>query len=208
MNFDPTAEQRRWRDLARDFAQGEIRPRAAELDREQKFPYDIVAAMGKMGLFGLPFPEKYGGMGGDFFALCLALEELARADSSAAITLEAAVSLGAMPVYRYGTEEQRQRWLPDLAAGTRPAGFGLTEPGAGSDAAAGRTTARLEGDQWVINGSKAFITNSGTDITSFVTVTAVTGTEADGAAIPEPATAGLAAVAALGIGVALGLRRR
>ena len=131
--------------------------------------------MGEMGLFGLPFPEEYGGMGGDYFALCLALEELARVDSSVAITLEAGVSLGAMPIYRFGTEAQKQRWLPALAAGEQLGAFGLTEPGGGSDAGATRTTARLDGDEWVINGSKAFITNSGTDITALVTVTALTG---------------------------------
>jgi alkylation response protein AidB-like acyl-CoA dehydrogenase len=128
-----------------------------------------------MGLFGLPFPEEYGGMGGDYFALCLALEELARVDSSVAITLEAGVSLGAMPIYRFGTDEQKQRWLPDLAAGRKLGAFGLTEAGGGSDAGATRTTARVDDGEWVVNGSKAFITNSGTDITSLVTVTAVTG---------------------------------
>jgi short-chain 2-methylacyl-CoA dehydrogenase len=136
--------------------------------------------MGEMGLFGLPFPEEYGGMGGDYFALCVALEELARVDSSVAITLEAAVSLGAMPLYRFGTEEQKREWLPRLCSGGALAAFGLTEPGGGSDAGATATTARRDGDEWVINGSKAFITNSGTDITALVTVTAVTGTTADG----------------------------
>jgi alkylation response protein AidB-like acyl-CoA dehydrogenase len=132
--------------------------------------------MGEMGLFGLPFPEEYGGMGGDYFALSLALEELGKVDQSVAITLEAGVSLGAMPIYRFGNEEQKQKWLPDLTAGRALAAFGLTEPGAGSDAGATRTTARLDNGEWVINGSKQFITNSGTDITSLVTVTAVTGT--------------------------------
>jgi alkylation response protein AidB-like acyl-CoA dehydrogenase len=131
--------------------------------------------MGAMGLFGLPFPEEYGGMGGDYFALCLALEELARVDSSVAITLEDSVSLGAMPIFRFGTEEQKRYWLPELCTGQRLGAFGLTEPGGGSDAGATRTTARCDGDDWVINGSKAFITNSGTDITSVVTVTAITG---------------------------------
>src|SRR3712207_3291087 len=131
--------------------------------------------MGELGLFGLPFPEEYGGSGGDCFTLCLALEELARVDSSVAITLEAGVSLGAMPVFRFGTDEQRARWLPALAAGEALGAFGLTEAGGGSDAGATRTTARLDGDEWVVNGSKAFITNSGTDITSLVTVTAITG---------------------------------
>ena len=136
---------------------------------------DRRARWAQMGLFGLPIPEEYGGMGGDYFALCLALEELARVDSSVAITLEAGVSLGAMPIYRFGTDEQKQEWLPALAAGEKLGAFGLTEPGGGSDAGATRTTARLDGDEWVINGSKAFITNSGTDITSLVTVTAITG---------------------------------
>jgi short/branched chain acyl-CoA dehydrogenase len=140
------------------------------------FPYDIVAKMGKLGLFGLPFREEYGGMGGDYFALGLALEELARVDSSVAITLEAGVSLGAMPIYLYGTAKQRQRWLPELCAGERLAAFGLTEPGGGSDIPGGmRTTARLEDGAWVVDGTKAFITNSGTSITSLVTVLAITG---------------------------------
>ncbi|MGH3391627.1 MAG: acyl-CoA dehydrogenase family protein, partial [Actinomadura sp.] len=137
---------------------------------------DIVAGMGKMGLFGLPFPEEYGGMGGDYFALCLALEELARVDSSVAITLEAGVSLGAMPIFRFGSDEQKREWLPRLCTGERLAAFGLTEPGGGTDVPGGmRTIARLEDGHWVINGSKSFITNSGTDITAFVTVTALTG---------------------------------
>jgi alkylation response protein AidB-like acyl-CoA dehydrogenase len=135
--------------------------------------------MGEMGLFGLPFPEEYGGMGGDYFALSLALEELGKVDQSVAITVEAAVGLGAMPIYRFGSEQQKQKWLPDLTAGRALAGFGLTEPGAGSDAGGTRTTARLENGEWVINGSKQFITNSGTDITSLVTVTAVTGVVGD-----------------------------
>lgn len=156
------------------FAAERIAPSIAEYYERHAFPYDLVAEMGKLGLFGLPFPETYGGMGGDYFALCLAVEEVARVDSSLAITLEAAVSLGAMPVYRFGTEEQRRRWLPDLCAGQALAGFGLTEPDGGSDAGATRTRAVLEDQEWVINGSKAFITNSGTDITSFVTITART----------------------------------
>src|SRR5260370_11658047 len=137
--------------------------------------------MGKLGLFGLPFPEEYGGMGGDYFALCLALEELARVDSSVAITLEAGVSLGAMPIYRFGTEEQRRRWLPELCAGERLAAFGLTEPGGGSDIPGGmRTTAPLEDGEWVVDGTKAFITNAGTSITSLVTVLAITGRDDGG----------------------------
>jgi alkylation response protein AidB-like acyl-CoA dehydrogenase len=158
-----------------DFARKEVAPVAGELYERGEFPYDLVGKMGAMGLFGLPFPEEYGGMGGDYFALCLALEELARVDSSVAITLEAGVSLGAMPIFRFGSAEQRRRWLPDLCSGARLGAFGLTEPGGGSDAGATRTTARLDGDEWVVNGSKAFITNSGTDITSLVTVTAITG---------------------------------
>ncbi|MDQ4103093.1 MAG: acyl-CoA dehydrogenase family protein, partial [Actinomycetota bacterium] len=158
-----------------DFARKEIAPVIADLYEHGTFPYALVAKMGQMGLFGLPFPEQYGGMGGDYFALCLALEELARVDSSMAVTLEDSVSLGAMPIFRFGTEAQKQRWLPELCAGCKLAAFGLTEPGGGSDAGATRTTARCDGDEWVINGSKAFITNSGTDITSVVTVTAITG---------------------------------
>ncbi|MGH3778182.1 MAG: acyl-CoA dehydrogenase family protein [Pseudonocardiaceae bacterium] len=158
-----------------DFAHKEVAPVIGDLYERREFPYGLVAKMGAMGLFGLPFPEDYGGMGGDYFALCLAVEELARVDSSVAITLEDSVSLGAMPIFRFGTEEQRQRWLPELCAGHKLGAFGLTEPGGGSDAGATRTTARCDGDEWVINGSKAFITNSGTDITSVVTVTAITG---------------------------------
>jgi len=158
-----------------EFARKEVAPVIGELYERGEFPYGLVRKMGAMGLFGLPFPEEHGGMGGDYFALCLACEELARVDSSVAITLEAGVSLGAMPIFRFGTDEQRARWLPSLAAGERLGAFGLTEPGGGSDAGATRTTARLDGDDWVINGSKAFITNSGTDITSVITVTAITG---------------------------------
>ena len=163
------------RKTVEEFARERVAPVIGEYYQREAFPYQLVAQMGQMGLFGLPFDEQYGGMGGDYFALCLALEELARVDSSVAITLEAGVSLGAMPIYRFGTEEQKRRWLPELCAGTRLAGFGLTEPGGGSDAGATRTTAVLDGDEWVINGSKSFITNSGTDITSLVTVTCVTG---------------------------------
>ena len=158
------------------FARAVVAPVIGGYYERSEFPYEIVAKMAKLGLFGLPFPEEYGGMGGDYFALCLALHELARVDSSVAITLEAAVSLGAMPIYRFGSDEQRSRWLPDLCQGERLAAFGLTEPGGGSDIAGGmRTTARLEDGDWVIDGSKAFITNSGTSITSLVTVLAITG---------------------------------
>ncbi len=159
----------------RDFAQSVVAPVAARHDAEHSFPYEVVAGMAEMGLFGLPFPEEWGGMGGDYFALCLALEELGKVDQSVAITLEAGVSLGAMPIYRFGTEEQKREWLPQLASGRALGAFGLTEAGGGSDAGATKTTARLDDGHWVINGSKQFITNSGTDITKLVTVTAVTG---------------------------------
>lgn len=164
----------------RDFAQSVVAPVSAKHDAEHSFPYEVVKQMGDMGLFGLPFPEEYGGMGGDYFALSLALEELGKVDQSVAITLEAGVSLGAMPIYRFGTEEQKQQWLPDLTTARTLAGFGLTEPGAGSDAGATATTAKDDGDSWIINGAKQFITNSGTDITSLVTVTAVTGIAENG----------------------------
>ncbi|AEF42784.1 acyl-CoA dehydrogenase family protein [Hoyosella subflava] len=163
-----------------DFAKTVVAPVAAEHDEKKTFPYEIVSGMADMGLFGLPFPEEYGGMGGDYFALCLALEELGKVDQSVAITLEAGVSLGAMPIYRFGTEEQKQEWLPLLASGKALGAFGLTEPGAGSDAGGTKTTAKLDSGEWVINGSKQFITNSGTDITRLITVTAVTGTNAAG----------------------------
>ncbi|WP_405217034.1 acyl-CoA dehydrogenase family protein [Agrococcus sp. Ld7] len=166
-------------EAVRDFADRVVAPVSYEADRTKTLPMDVVAQMGEMGLFGIPFPEEHGGQGGDYFALCLAIEALARVDQSIAITLEAGVSLGAMPIFRFGTDEQKAELLPSLLAGEALAGFGLTEPEAGSDAGATRTTARLEGDEWVINGSKQFITNSGTSITKFVTVTAVTG-EKDG----------------------------
>lgn len=162
------------------FAQTEVAPVIGDFYERGAFPYGIVAKMGQMGLFGLPFPEEHGGMGGDYFALCLTLEELARVDSSVAITLEAGVSLGAMPIYRFGTEEQKKTYLPKLTSGEALGAFGLTEPDGGSDAGATKTTARLENGEWVINGTKSFITNSGTDITALVTVTAVTGKREDG----------------------------
>ncbi len=175
-----TEEQQQLRKTVEDFARTEVAPVAGHHDATKTFPYAIVKGMAEMGLFGLPFPEEYGGMGGDYFTLCLAIEELARVDQSVAITLEAGVSLGAMPVFRFGTDEQKQQWLPQLCAGEALGAFGLTEAGAGSDAGGTRTTAALEGGEWVINGSKAFITNSGTDITKLVTVTAVTGEMASG----------------------------
>lgn len=174
-SYDLTDEQQELAAMVRGFADEVIAPVSYEADRTKTLPLDVVAQMGDMGLFGLPFPEDVGGQGGDYVALGLAIEAIARVDQSLAITLEAGVSLGAMPVFRFGTAEQRAEYLPDLLAGRALAGFGLTEPEAGSDAGATRTTARLEGEEWVIDGAKQFITNSGTDITRFVTVTAVTG---------------------------------
>jgi short-chain 2-methylacyl-CoA dehydrogenase len=165
--------------MVRSFADEVVAPRAYEADREHALPMDVVAQMGELGLFGLPFPEDVGGQGGDYTALCLAIEALGRVDQSIAITLEAGVSLGAMPVFRFGSDAQRAELLPDLLAGRALAGFGLTEPEAGSDAGATRTTATLESGEWVIDGTKQFITNSGTPITRFVTVTAVTGRTGD-----------------------------
>lgn len=175
-----TEEQQSLRKTVEDFARTVVAPVAAHHDETKTFPYEVVKGMAEMGLFGLPFPEEYGGMGGDYFTLCLAIEELARVDQSVGITLEAGVSLGAMPVFRFGTEAQKQQWLPSLCAGEALGAFGLTEAGAGSDAGGTRTTAKLEDGSWVINGSKAFITNSGTDLTTLVTVTAVTGETASG----------------------------
>ena len=163
-----------------DFAKTVVAPVAAEHDANHTFPYEVVAGMAEMGLFGLPFPEEYGGMGGDYFALCLALEELGKVDQSVAITLEAGVSLGAMPIYRFGNDAQKEEWLPQLTSGKALAAFGLTEPGAGSDAGGTKTTAKFDSGQWIINGNKQFITNSGTDITKLVTVTAVTGVKDGG----------------------------
>ena len=165
-----------------EFAHDVVAPKIGDLYERHEFPYEIVREMGRMGLFGLPFPEEYGGMGGDYLALGIALEELARVDSSVAITLEAGVSLGAMPIHRFGTQAQKREWLPRLCSGELLGAFGLTEPDGGSDAGATRTTARLDPrtDEWVINGTKCFITNSGTDITGLVTVTAVTGRTQDG----------------------------
>jgi alkylation response protein AidB-like acyl-CoA dehydrogenase len=182
VDFRLSEEQEALRDSVREFAREQVAPVIAEHYEQKTFPYDIVRQMGKMGLFGLPFPEEHGGMGGDYFTLCIALEELARVDSSVAVTVEAAVSLGAMPIHRFGTPQQKAQWLPRLTSGEALAGFGLTEPGAGSDAGATQTRAVLDEstDEWVINGTKAFITNSGTDITCLVTVVAVTGTKPGG----------------------------
>ena len=168
------------RKVVREFAMEVVAPQIGDFYERDEFPTAIVRQMGELGLFGLPFPEEYGGSGGDYFTLCVALEELARVDSSVAITLEAGVSLGAMPIYRFGTEEQKQQWLPRLCSGEALGAFGLTEAGGGSDAGATRTTARLEDGHWVVNGSKSFITNAGTGMTDLVIVTAVTGTKADG----------------------------
>ncbi|HEX6196667.1 MAG TPA: acyl-CoA dehydrogenase family protein [Jiangellaceae bacterium] len=179
MAFELSAEYETFRKVIREFALAEIEPHAESWDREHHFPVDVVQKMGELGLFGLTAPEEYGG-GGDFTSLCVAIEEIGRVDQSLGITLEAAVGLGINPILTYGTPEQKERWLPDLVAGRALAGFGLTEPGSGSDAAATATRARLDGDEWVIDGAKQFITNSGSSITSCVTVTARTGTDADG----------------------------
>ena len=175
MHVEFTDEQDALRKLVRDFAEGEIAPHAERWDAEHTFPTDVVRQMGDLGLFGIPFPEEYGGGGADLTTLCIAIEELGRVDQSLAITLEAAVGLGANPIFHFGREDQRQQWLPDLCAGRALGAFGLTEPDAGSDAGGTRTAARLEGGEWVIDGEKAFITNSGTDMTALVTVTARTG---------------------------------
>ncbi len=180
LDFRLEPELEALRKTVEEFASEVVAPRIGEFYERNEFPYDIVRQMAQMGLFGLPFPEEYGGMGGDYFALCVAIEELARVDSSVAITLEAAVSLGAMPIFRFGSEEQKSTWLPPLCSGQMLGGYGLTEAGGGSDAGATRTTAVLDGDSYVLNGSKSFITNAGTDLTGFVTVTAVTGTTPDG----------------------------
>ncbi|HEY2813983.1 MAG TPA: acyl-CoA dehydrogenase family protein [Acidimicrobiales bacterium] len=177
MQFEVSDEHEAFRRVVRGFADAEIAPHAEQWDRDHVFPTDVVLHMGELGLFGLPFPEEYGGGGADLTTLCIAIEELARVDHSMAITLEAGVGLGANPIHRFGTEEQKQRWLPDLCAGTALGAFGLTEPEAGSDAGGTRTKASMDDatGEWVIDGEKAFITNSGTPITSIVTVTARTG---------------------------------
>jgi short-chain 2-methylacyl-CoA dehydrogenase len=177
--FDLPEEHEALRETVRDFAEREIAPVAGELDRAKSFPYEIVRKLGELGWMGIPFPEAYGGSGADTLAYAVAVEELARVDSSVAITLCAHTSLGTQPIYLFGTEEQKQEWLPLLTSGERLAAFGLTEPEAGSDAANTRTHARLEGGEWVIDGAKQFITNAGTDISGLVTITAVTG-EIDG----------------------------
>ena len=175
MNLDLSPEQELVRDTVRDFARERVAPVAEELDREKRFPYEIVRQLGDLGLMGIPFPEEYGGGGGDSLAYALAVEELTRVDSSVAITLCAHTSLGTQPVYLFGTEEQKQRLLPDLCAGRKIGAFGLTEPEAGSDAGNTRTRARLDDGEWVIDGAKQFITNAGTDISGHVCITARTG---------------------------------
>src|SRR3954462_15288985 len=178
--FELSPEHETFRKVVRDFAETEVAPHVAHWDREHHLPVHIVHAMGDLGLFGLNVPEEYGGSGGGFTSLCVAIEELGRGDQSIGITLEAGVGLGINPILTYGTAEQKQRWLPDLVAGRALAAFGLTEPEAGSDAGATRTRAELVNDEWIVNGAKQFITNSGSSITSLVPVTARTGVRADG----------------------------
>ena len=175
MNFDLTEEQELVRSTVRDFAEQKVAPVAEELDREHRFPYELVAELAELGLMGMPIPEEYGGGGSDTLSYAIAIEELTRIDSSVAITVAAHTSLGTMPIFLFGSEEQKREWLPDLAGGKKLAAFGLTEPGAGSDAGASRTRAELVDGEWVVNGSKIFITNAGTDISACVTITAVTG---------------------------------
>jgi short/branched chain acyl-CoA dehydrogenase len=175
MSFELSEDHEQFRRTVRDFAEKEIAPRAAQWDRDHHFPVDVVQRMGDLGLFGLTAPEQYGGADGDFTSLCVAIEEIGRVDQSLGITLEAGVGLGISPILTFGTDEQKDTWLPDLVSGQKLAGFGLTEPGAGSDAGATRTRAELRDGEWVINGAKQFITNSGSEITSLVTVTARTG---------------------------------
>src|SRR6266508_72280 len=191
MSFELSPEHEAFRRTVREFAEAEIAPHAAQWDRDHHFPVDVVQQRGKLGLMGLTAPEEYGGAGltgedAAFTSLCLAIAEISRVDQSMGITLEAAVGLGINPILTYGTDEQKAQWLPDLVAGEKLAGFGLTEPGAGSDAGATRTKAELDGGEWVINGAKQFITNSGSEITSLVTVTARTGRSENGT--PEIST--------------------
>jgi short-chain 2-methylacyl-CoA dehydrogenase len=175
MDFELSDEQQSIRRLVRDFADNEVRPVAEELDREKRFPYQIVAKLGELGLMGIPFPEEYGGGGAGTLSYAIAVEELTRVDSSVAITMAANTSLGTWPIYAFGSEAQKQEWMPQLTSGQKLGAFGLTEPEAGSDAGNTRTTAQEDGDEWIVNGAKQFITNSGTDISGFVTITARTG---------------------------------
>ena len=192
MDFDFTPEQELIRDTVRTFARERVEPIAAALDLEGRFPYELVAELAELGLMGLPIPQEYGGAGGDTVSYAIAIEELTRVDSSVAITVAAHTSLGTMPVLLFGSEEQKRRWLPDLASGKRLAAFGLTEPDAGSDAGATRTTAELRDESWVINGSKLFITNAGTDISWGVTITALTGDDEISNIVVENGTPGYA----------------
>jgi short/branched chain acyl-CoA dehydrogenase len=192
LSFALSPEQEEFRKVVKDFADRVVAPVADEINAEKRFPVEIVRQMGELGLFGIPFEETYGGMGGDFLTLCLAIEELGRVDQSIGITLEAGVGLGAVPIHEFGSEEQKQRWLPELCRGERVAGFGLTEPGGGSDNRGGtRTRAVEDGDEWVINGGKVFITNVGTEMTSLVTITAWTGDDEMSAIIVPIDTPGL-----------------
>jgi alkylation response protein AidB-like acyl-CoA dehydrogenase len=175
VNYDLTSEQELVRQTVRDFAVERVAPVAEELDRDERFPYELVAELAELGLMGIPIPEEYGGAGADTVSYAIAVEELTRIDSSVAITVAAHTSLGTMPIYLFGDEEQKQEWLPSLASGAKLAAFGLTEPDAGSDSGATRTRAELRDGEWVVNGSKIFITNAGTDITACVTITALTG---------------------------------
>jgi short/branched chain acyl-CoA dehydrogenase len=175
MNYELTEEQELLRRTVRDFSESKVAPVAEELDREERFPYELVQEMAELGLMGIPIPEEYGGAGADTVSYAIAIEELTRIDSSVAITVAAHTSLGTMPIYLYGSEEQKQEWVPQLASGAKLAAFGLTEASAGSDAGATRTRAELRDGQWIVNGSKMFITNAGTDITACVTITALTG---------------------------------
>jgi short/branched chain acyl-CoA dehydrogenase len=189
MNFDLTAEQRQVRDLVREFATEEIAPGAGERDEREEFPLDILKKLGELGICGVPIPEEFGGLGADAVTWALVIEELGRADASVAVTVSVASGLAGGMIARYGDDEQRRRWLPPIAAGAMVAGFGLTEPGSGSDAGALRTRARLEGGQWTIDGSKSFITNSGTPITGFVVVAARTDDDGAISTILVPADA-------------------
>jgi short/branched chain acyl-CoA dehydrogenase len=190
VDFDLTPEQELIRDTVRTFARERVAPIAGELDLTSRFPYELVEELGELGLMGIPVPESYGGAGGDTVSYALAVEELTRVDSSVAITMAAHTSLGTMPILLFGSEEQKQRWIPDLAAGRRLAAFGLTEPDAGSDAGATRTTARLRDGSWVVDGSKAFITNAGTELTWGVTITARTGEDEISNLVVENGTPG------------------
>jgi butyryl-CoA dehydrogenase len=190
VDFELSNEQQAIRDTCRDFAREVVSPAAEELDREHRFGYDVVRQMGELGLFALPFSEEFGGAGGDFLSLCIAIEEISRADAGVGITLEAAVCLGASPIYEFGTPQQKSQWLPDLLAGRKLWAFGLTEPEAGSDAGATQTRAEQRDGRWVINGAKQFITNSGTSISAGVTITAVTGRDEISAVMVPTGTPG------------------